>query len=448
MFCRQPDEEALPEGDGGDREPECRTYQRLKWLTLCRLAFSILLLGSTVLLQLGEGSSFLARPLVALYGLTAGIFLLSLFYGILLQRVRRKMLLAYVQLVGDTLIVTLIIFLTGSFSSLFPFLYMVVIIYSSMLLYRRGCLVVATCCAVGYTLVVGLDFFAFLDSFGIGANPSIASYGGGYVLYKLGITVSAFYAVAVLSCMLSEQVRKSRLELQAMADHVKRVKRVAAIGEMAAGLAHEIKNPLAALTGSIQLLREDLHLAPDHQRLMAIILREADRLSSLVTNFLLFARPPVANAKPIELGPALLTATELFEKDRSFSGRIAIRKDICHGLWIEMDPMHLQQVCWNLLLNAAEAIGGTGNVCVAAAAIGKRHACVRISDDGCGMTAATIKSIFDPFFTTKSAGTGLGLSIVQRILEAYRTRLDIESKPNCGSTFCLTFNRISPPTCS
>ena len=131
-----------------------------------------------------------------------------------------------------------------------------------------------------------------------------------------------------------------------MADHVRRVKRVAAIGEMAAGLAHEIKNPLAALTGSIQLLREDLHLAPDHQRLMAIILREADRLSSLVTNFLLFARPPVAKAKPIDLGPALLTAIELFEKDRSFSGRIAVRKDICQGLWVEMDPMHLQQVCW------------------------------------------------------------------------------------------------------
>jgi two-component system, NtrC family, sensor histidine kinase HydH len=445
---RQLGEETMPDGDGVDHDTGCRTYHRLKWLMLCRLIFSILLLGSTVLFQLGEGSSFLARPLVALYGLTAGIFLLSFFYGILLQRVRRKIILAYAQLIADTLIVTLIIFLTGSFSSLFPFLYMVVIIYSSMLLYRQGCLVVATCCAVGYTLLVGLDFFAFLTTFGISANPSIASYGGAYVLYKLAITVSAFYAVAVLSCMLSEQVRKSRLELQAMADHVKRVKRVAAIGEMAAGLAHEIKNPLAALTGSIQLLREDLHLAPDHQRLMAIILREADRLSSLVTNFLLFARPPAAKAKPIELGPALLAAVELFEKDRSFSGRIAISKDVCQGLWVEMDPMHLQQVCWNLLLNAAEAIGATGHVRVSVSAISKRQACVRISDDGCGMTAATIKSIFDPFFTTKPSGTGLGLSIVQRILEPYRTRLAIESKPNCGSTFCMTFDRIPPPTCS
>lgn len=443
-----PGEETVPDGDGVDQDTGFRTYHRLKWLMLCRLVFSILLLGSTVLFQLGEGSSFLARPLVALYGLTAGIFLLTFFYGILLQRVRRKILLAYGQLIADTLIVTLIIFLTGSFSSLFPFLYMVVIIYSSMLLYWQGCLAVATCCAVGYTLLVGLDFFAFLTSFGLSANPSIASYGGGYVLYKLVITVSAFYAVAVLSSMLSEQVRKSRDELQAMADHVKRVERVAAIGGMAAGLAHEIKNPLAALTGSIQLLREDLNLAPDHQRLMAIILREADRLSSLVTNFLLFARPPAANAKPIELGPALLAAVELFEKDRSFSDRIAISKDVCQGVWVEMDPMHLQQVCWNLLLNAAEAIGGSGHVHVAVAAVSKRHACLRISDDGCGMTAATIKSIFDPFFTTKPSGTGLGLSIVQRILEPYRTRLDIESKPNCGSTFCMTFNRIASPTCS
>ena len=441
-------ENLAPEGREVNPNTPCRVYHRLKWLMLCRLLFSTLLLASTILLQLSEGSPFLARPLVALYGLTAGIFLLSCIYAILLQRVRRKILLAYGQLIADTFIVSLIIFLTGSSSSLFTFLYMVVIIYSSMLLYRRGCLMVATCCALEYALLVGLDFAAFPAPLGLSGNSGIVSHGGPYVLYKLGITVSAFYAVAFLSCMLSEQVRKSRNELQAMEDHVKRVERVAAIGEMAAGLAHEIKNPLAALTGSIQLLRDDLHLEADHQRLMAIILREADRLSSLVTNFLLFARPPAAQAEPIELGPALLSAVELFEKDPSIRDRISIRKDICQGIWIEMDPMHLQQVCWNLLVNAAEAISGIGQVRIEVSSPGKRQACVRISDDGCGMTAATIQSIFDPFFTTKPTGTGLGLSIVQRILDPYRARLDIESKPDCGSTFCMTFNRIAPPTCS
>ena len=116
----------------------------------------------------------------------------------------------------------------------------------------------------------------------------------------------ACFAVAFLSTLLSEQTRKTKKELQTMEHHVKRVEKMALIGEMAAGLAHEIKNPLASLTGSIQLLKEDMRYDPDHDRLMQIILREADRLSSLASNFLFYARPPAGKVESIELGEVLL----------------------------------------------------------------------------------------------------------------------------------------------
>jgi two-component system sensor histidine kinase PilS (NtrC family) len=249
----------------------------------------------------------------------------------------------------------------------------------------------------------------------------------------------ACYAVAFLSCLLSEQTRKTKKELRAMEDQVKRVEKMAAIGEMAAGLAHEIKNPLASLSGSIQMLREDIRYDPDHDRLMQIILREADRLSSLVTNFLLYARPPAGKVEAIELDKALIETAELFEKDGSTDGRISTTKAIEPGVWIS-------QVLWNLLLNAADAIQEEGNISIEMHPLKNKQACIKITDNGCGMSHEILSSIFDPFFTTKSSGTGLGLSIVHRILEAYDSHLDVESEINKGTTFTVKFKQINSPT--
>ena len=215
--------------------------------------------------------------------------------------------------------------------------------------------------------------------------------------------------------------------------------------DVAAGLAHEIKNPLASLTGSIQLLKEDMRYDPDHDRLMQIILREADRLSSLASNFLFYARPPAGKVEPIELGEVLLETAELFEKDGSNNGRISTTKKVSANVWITMDIGHLNQIFWNLLLNAAEAIDGEGHIGIEMFPLKNKHACVQISDNGCGISKQTLELIFDPFFTTKPNGTGLGLSIVHRILDDYDAWLNVESEPNKGTTVTLNFKQIDPP---
>jgi two-component system sensor histidine kinase PilS (NtrC family) len=251
--------------------------------------------------------------------------------------------------------------------------------------------------------------------------------------------------VAFLSSFLTEQNRKTRRQLAAMENHVKRVEKMATVGEMAAGLAHEIKNPLAALKGSIQLLREEADYDPIRDRLMQIIVREADRLSSLVSSFLLFARPPMGRAEKIDLRQAMMETVELFEKDSSAWERITVEKSIPSELWIEMDPQHLRQVLWNLLVNAGEAIEGSGRIIVDVSHERNRRIQIRITDNGCGMQPDDIKSIFDPFFTTKPTGTGLGLSIVHRILETYDSFLDVESRPGMGSTFTLNLRQAESP---
>ncbi|MDM8538839.1 histidine kinase dimerization/phospho-acceptor domain-containing protein, partial [Desulfobacterales bacterium HSG17] len=256
-------------------EPDSDFYHKLKWLMFFRVLFTTLLLGSTIVLQFGEKFFPLSDPLLVLYELIAGLFLLSFIYSVLLPRIKRVVLFAYVQVSIDTLMVTLIIFLTGSFTSLFSFLYLVVIIYASMLLFRKGSMIMAALCSIQYGIMVDMEFYGVITPFGIEDNLTTLNIAWSYVLYKIIIIMVACFAVAFLSGFLAEQARKTQKELRAMEAHVKRVEKMAAVGEMAAGLAHEIKNPLASLRGSIQILIEDVVCDPGNEKLMNIILREA-----------------------------------------------------------------------------------------------------------------------------------------------------------------------------
>jgi len=425
--------------------PEGELRRKLKWLMLFRVFFCTLLLGSSIIMQLGESPPPLGSPLIFLYGIIGSIFFLSVLYALGLYHIKHHLVFAYVQILIDTTVVTAILFVTGSFSSIFSFLYLVIIIYSSILLPIRGTIAIAALCSVQFGIMVDLEYYGVIYPFGKNDGLLASVYPGSQVFYKILITMIACFAVAFLSSFLSEQVRKTRRELRTMEDHVKRVEKMASIGEMAAGMAHEIKNPLASLTGSIQMLSEDIRYDPDHDRLMRIILREADRLSSLVNNFLLYARPPAGRVEAVELDKVLTDTVELLKKDAATDDRITIARNIQSHIWISMDPVHLRQIFWNFLLNAAEAIEGEGAIDIEMYASKNRHAFVRITDDGCGMTREELKSIFDPFFTTKPAGTGLGLSIVHRILEAYDAWLNVDSEAGKGTTITLQFKQIEPP---
>jgi len=419
---------------------------RLRWLMFFRVLFCIFLLVSTIILQLTKGDPHLTPARIILYALIIAIFGLSLTYPLLARYLKGDMQFAYLQIGIDTFLVTVILYLTGSFITIFSFLYLVVIIYASMLLERKGTMVIAGLCSIQFGIMVTLEYFGLLTPFGFEKGYLAANFKVSQIAFKVLITTLACFAVAFLSSLLSEQTRKTKKELRAMEHHVKRVEKMASIGEIAAGLAHEIKNPLASLTGSIQLLKEDLRWDSDQVRLMQIILREADRLSSLVNNFLLYAKPPAGKIEPIDLERVLNETAELFEKDASNGSRVSIVRQLCPDVWIAMDSMHLRQILWNLLLNASEAINGNGVIRIEMNPLRGREVAVQIVDNGCGMSEETIRSIFDPFFTTKPNGTGLGLSIVHSIVEAYGCWLDVHSELGKGTTFTLKFKQIDPPT--
>ena len=426
-------------------EADQETYSRLRLLMFFRVLFTTLLLGSTIILQMGKTTSALAPPLLVLYGLIVAIFLLSCLFAVLLPRIHSPTRFAYFQIGLDTLIVTLVILVTGSFASIFSFLYLVVIIYSSILLERGGSMIMAGLCSIQYGALVNLEFYGWFTPFVVDASPTAMTYLWRNVLYKVLITTVGCFAVAFLSDMLAEQVRKSRKALKAMEERVRRVEKLASMGEMAAGMAHELKNPLASLAGSIQLLREELPDNPMHDRLMKIALRETSRLNDLLTDFLTFARPPTGKRTPLRLDQAVSDIVSLFERDETCAGRITVERALESGIWVAMDPVHLRQVLWNLLLNASEAIEGRGTIKIQVRAARATGAEIRIQDSGCGISPELMGSIFDPFFTTKAEGSGLGLSMVHRLLEFYDSYLQVDSEAGRGSVFTLNLQQIVAP---
>ena len=417
--------------------PEFDQYRKLKWLIFFRVLFCLVLLASAAFAGIREHQTFFTPPLLFLNAIAVfGIFC-SILYAILLRITRHLSALGYVQVIIDTVLITGIIFLTGSFSSLFSFLYILVIIYASMVLFRNGGMVTAVLCSIQYGVMVDLEYYGIIQPFNVGPGFFISNYEWNYVIFRLLITIVACFVVAFLAGYLSEQEKRAKRDLWAMEAQVKRVEKLAAIGEMAAGLAHEIKNPLASMSGAIQVLKDEVSHNGDHARLMGIVLRESDRISSLVNEFLMFARPQPGNAKLVSPKTELIEIIKQFETSNA-RRKFEIVKSIDSDIRIKIDPEHFRQVIWNLLLNAVEATDKPGGrIAVELYAQDNKYACINISDDGCGMSDEIQQSIFDPFFTRKAKGTGLGLSIVQRILTSYDGLIDVQSMPGQGSTFTI-----------
>jgi two-component system sensor histidine kinase HydH len=419
---------------------------KLKWLMSIRLIFALLLMGSTIVYQIGNNAYSFEAPITFLYGLACSIVLLSAVYTVVLSILKRyRRFFIYAQIAIDALCISLIIFVTGGYDSVFSFLYLMVVIYSSVFVFKRGSLWVAAFCSAQFAVLLIFEFNGIAYPFSSGGNIVGSTISIVQMVQKCAILTAACFSVSLLSGYLADQERKTKVELVAMEAHLGRVKNLAQIGEMAAGLAHEIKNPLASISGAIQLLYNEMRTEPENMRLMHIALRETDRLSSLVNNFLTFASPSAGESKYVDLGNALTEIVALFEKDSSVSGRVKI--DLCTiaNAYIEIDPMQLRQVIWNLLINSAESIEDEGKIKISANILKNKRIQVEIADDGCGMDEQTLKSIFNPFFTTKVKGTGLGLSIVYRILETYDCRMDVKSEPGIGSLFTLYFKLIDPP---
>jgi two-component system sensor histidine kinase PilS (NtrC family) len=534
---------------------------RLKWLMVLRVGIVTLLLGTSLVFQIGYGKI----PTVPIFSLLiAGTYFLTIVYSLLINRIRWLTGFAYLQLSLDLGLETALVYYTGGLDSPFSPFYMITILAASIILDRRGGVLTATLAGTVYGLVVGLQHFRLTP--GLPALP----YTYGETLYLFFLSLVAYVTVAYLTGSLAERLQTTRKDLvekaagladlktfhenviqsvnsglltvdqagritsfnragqeimgysqeevrgrlwwevfeahkyktlglpdnplrypvrlehecrkkggtqlilgmtasplkdrngqvtggvlafqdltriREMEEEIKRKKWLATIGEMAAGMAHEIRNPLASLSGAMQVLKRQRRMDEEGRHLMDIALKETDRLNSIITSFLLYARPAPLNRKRCDLREMLTETLDLLQKSKDYHPQVQVETRYApERLWVDVDLDQMKQVFWNLALNAVQAMPHGGRLAVTTQRLNRfesgpmapmNHRWVRITfmDTGHGIPAGDLDKIFYPFFTTKDKGSGLGLSIVHRIIEDHHGRIHVDSQVGVGTTF-------------
>ena len=539
--------------------------RKLKWLMALRVVIVTLLLGTSIIFQIGYKKEL---PSVTVFSsLIASTYFLTILYSLLLNRIRRLRGFAYLQLGFDLVLLTCLVYVTGGIDSPFSPFYMITILSASVILDRKGGVLTAAFAGILFGIVVDLQFFGLTP--GLSKSP----YAGLDTFYLLFINIVAFLTVAYLTGSLADKLKQTRehlveksaglADLQAfhgnvvqsissgvlttdvegritslnraaqeitgytidevrnrlwwqffMADHlkmlitrdnpikgsfridqecrrkdgtplflgmtatalrdgtgqitggvwtfqdltriremeeeVKRKKWLAAIGEMAAGIAHEIRNPLASISGAMQVLKREQTLDQENKHLMAIALSETERLNSIVTSFLFYARPAQLNKKQCDLHELLKETLALLQKGSDFRGTVKVStRFAAKKCRVDVDIDQMRQVFWNLAINAVQAMPAEGKLDVTTQRVTPRRrtdqedslkqSWVRVSfkDTGCGIAQEDHDKIFYPFYTTKDKGSGLGLSIVHRIVEDHGGRIHVQSQVGEGTTVSI-----------
>jgi signal transduction histidine kinase len=227
--------------------------------------------------------------------------------------------------------------------------------------------------------------------------------------------------------------------------------RLAALGQMAAGLAHEIKNPLGAIKGAAQLLGEpggESQPDPATREFVGIILEEVDRLDRVVRSVLDYGRPSKGNPGPVDVNAAVRRTLRVLGSSRDQAVKFVVQADD-ELPPVRIDEEQLRQVLINLVKNAEEAMGGRGDVTLTTrtrpGASGARYVEIAVQDSGPGISPDRLEHLFVPFFTTKPRGTGLGLAISQRLVQSMGGRIEVASQPGVGSVFTILLPVLESP---
>jgi two-component system sensor histidine kinase PilS (NtrC family) len=218
--------------------------------------------------------------------------------------------------------------------------------------------------------------------------------------------------------------------------------RLAAVGELSASIAHEIRNPLAAISGSVEVLQSELHLEGENSRLMELITKESHRLNLILTDFLAYARMGQPAYQKIELCHIVSDVCELLRRHEASQSGVRLRYESDEAVaYVVGDEDLVRQLLMNLGINACEALRGlSGDVVVGVNRDSDgRRVCLTVADNGPGIDPEALPRIYEPFFSTKKGGTGLGLAIVHRICNNLNLRLSVDTRPGEGTRFCIDF---------
>jgi two-component system, NtrC family, sensor histidine kinase PilS len=537
------------------RAPATAFTGDVRMLTAVRVIVVTSLLVASLIIEVTAEAIL---PINYLYLTTAFTYFLTIGYIFLARFTTSRDFNLYVQTFGDLFIETILVYFTGGLDSPFTFLYLVSIITAATLLYRRGGLMAASGAVILYGGLADLMYYGLLPPPPRSAL-SPTEWSSIRLYLNMGANFAGFYAAALLTSYLSEQLRRtfheldinrrSLARLQALNQNViesvpsglvtttpdgtvtfinpaareilgidrtwigrpisdtglvsasewericasmpwgevraekddfvrngeprfigytvtplktldgsdygftlifqdltdrkimegqLRMKdRMAAVGELSAGIAHEIRNPLAAIAGSVQVLRNSKNLSAQEQRLMAIVLKESERLNKSISDFLRFVRPHEREPLTFDIAASLAETVALLENSPELTAQHAIE---CRleppSFSFYGDPDQMRQVFWNVARNAIQAMPAGGILRITTTLTGGDYR-IAFSDSGSGMEPRQLSAMFQPFRTGFPSGTGLGMAISYRIVQEHGGRIEADSEPGIGTTITI-----------
>jgi two-component system sensor histidine kinase HydH len=290
--------------------------------------------------------------------------------------------------------------------------------------------------------------------------PHIVLHWGHAPLYRTNqfAEILMFFVIGTIAGILSDRIRSEReqhrrtaeelarayRQLQATFERLRLVDRLSALGALSAGMAHEIKNPLGSIMGSIEILESAVPQGDERHEFVDILKKEIQRLSEIVSNHLDLVRPVKPEREPHDVGEIVRSVVELMRKQAT-QQRVELSLSVAEGLpTLAVDGQQIRQAVLNLVINAVQALPDGGRVDLAVARHGDRVR-VTVEDDGAGLDDEALRQVFEPFFTTKDGGTGLGLSIAFQIADQHGGDLRVENRPEGGARFCLELPLAAQP---
>jgi two-component system sensor histidine kinase HydH len=411
---------------------------RLTWLTALRLLVLtiFLIVTSTLYLggfPLGSFSSVFVFITVGLAYTLAGIYAAALRLGRALDQV------AYAQLATDQIIWSALVYISGGASSGATSLYGLTCLSGAILFGVRGGLAAA--------LAGGAAFLSLCGAFVLGwiappRDQPIEAYATRWaeMRYPVLVNLLGLAVVTLLASYLGERLRQTGGRLEVVTKRAEEAERLAALGRLAAGLAHEIRNPLGAIAGSIELLRTGGTLSEEDRQLCEVVQRETARLNDLVGDMMDLSRPRAPVKAPVDLGTTAADVVTL----AGTSGRgadVRVRYEGPPRASVLADAAQVRQVVWNLVRNAIQASSPGDEVKVSVRDLPSGERVLEVRDDGPGIPADARERLFDAFFTTRSHGMGIGLAVVKRILDDHDFAVEVDSGEGKGTTFRVRIPR-------
>jgi len=400
---------------------------------LYRLVVLTSLLVSAFIIQL---SSPEAQPNLPFYYLILGAYGFSAVFFGLYAWARGLGAQAYAQVVFDLLLITAFVYISGGLASSMYFLYLFPIIAASLVVSGRAGFLAASLSAILFGLLVDGVYFGFIPAY----RPEHAiRMSLGSMLVTIFIAWGVFFVIAALMSRLAGSLRRTRDALRAAEKELVVRERLAEAGRVSASLAHEIRNPLAAISGSVQVLKKELALSAEQENLMGIVLKESERVSQSLEQFLDFALPSKQVFSVISLTDILDETLKILHGGGELNGKVAVTGNFrASDLRYYGNAGQFKQVFWNLIKNAVKAMPEGGELRLDFYAPKKKDIRIVVADSGQGMSEEDKEHLFEPFYSGFANGRGLGLSIVRRIVDDYDGRIDVRSELQKGTEVAIT----------